>query len=130
MALTQGLVDTSVFVAFEAGRVVATERMPAEILISVISVGELRAGVLAADQPLIRAQRLETLTLALSFESIPIDEEVAAAWARLRIDLRSRGRAMPINDSWIAATAMALGVPVVTQDADYVDVPGLDVIWV
>ena len=130
MALTQGLVDTSVFVPFEGGRVVTKERMPAEILVSVITVGELRAGVLATDDPAVRAQRLETLALALSFESIPIDDAVAAAWARLRIQLRARGRSMPINDSWIAATAMALGVPVVTQDADYVDVPGLDVIRV
>ena len=33
-----------------------------------------------------------------------------------------------VTDSWIAATAMAQGIPVVTQDADYVDVPGLAVI--
>lgn len=130
MALTQGLVDTSVFVAFEGGRVVVRERMPAQILVSVISVGELRAGVLATDDSRIRAQRLETLALALSFESIPIDDDVAAAWARLRIELRSRNRAMPVNESWIAATAMSLGVPVITDDADYVDVPGLDVIRV
>jgi predicted nucleic acid-binding protein len=37
---------------------------------------------------------------------------------------------MAVNDSWIAATAMALGVPVVTQDDDYVEVPGLAVIHV
>ncbi len=37
---------------------------------------------------------------------------------------------MPVNDSWIAATAMAHGLPVVTQDDDYVDVPGLEVIRV
>jgi predicted nucleic acid-binding protein len=37
---------------------------------------------------------------------------------------------MPVNDSWIAATAMTLGVPVVTQDDDYVEVGGLSVIRV
>ncbi len=37
---------------------------------------------------------------------------------------------MPVSGSWIAATAMSLGVPVVTQNADYVEVPGLDVIRV
>ena len=36
---------------------------------------------------------------------------------------------MPVNDSWIAATAIALGLPVVTQDDDYsVDIPELEVI--
>ena len=37
---------------------------------------------------------------------------------------------MPVNDSWIAATAMAHGVAVVTQDDDYVELPGLTVIRV
>jgi predicted nucleic acid-binding protein len=35
---------------------------------------------------------------------------------------------MGINDSWIAATAMAHGVPVVTQDDGFPDVEGLDVV--
>jgi hypothetical protein len=35
---------------------------------------------------------------------------------------------MPVNDSWIAATAIAHGMPVVTQDDDYAGVPGLEVI--
>jgi predicted nucleic acid-binding protein len=38
--------------------------------------------------------------------------------------------ALAVNDSWIAATAIALGVPMVTQDDDHVDVPGLSVIHV
>ena len=53
---------------------------------------------------------------------------VADAWARLRILLRDSGRRMPVNDSWIAATAIALGAAVVTQDDDYADIPGLTVI--
>jgi hypothetical protein len=44
--------------------------------------------------------------------------------------LRQHGLRMPANDSWIAATAMTLGVPVVTQDEDYVSLPGLAVIRV
>jgi predicted nucleic acid-binding protein len=37
---------------------------------------------------------------------------------------------MPVNDSWIAATAMAMGIPLVTQDDDYVEVAGLEVVRV
>jgi len=50
--------------------------------------------------------------------------------ARLRVALRDSGLRMTVNDSWIAATAMTLGVPLVTQDEDYVEVPGLAVIYV
>lgn len=35
---------------------------------------------------------------------------------------------MPLNDSWIAATAVVHGLPVVPQDGDFDGVPGLDVI--
>jgi predicted nucleic acid-binding protein len=37
---------------------------------------------------------------------------------------------MPINDSWIAAVALANNMPVASQDSDYDDVPGLEVIRV
>ncbi len=47
-----------------------------------------------------------------------------------RVLLRDMGRRMPVNDSWIAATAMALQVPVVAHDDDYVELDGLSVIRV
>jgi len=37
---------------------------------------------------------------------------------------------MPLNDSWIAATAIAHGIPVVSQDDDYDDIPGMTVLRV
>jgi hypothetical protein len=48
----------------------------------------------------------------------------------LRLALRDQGKRMPINDSWIAATAISRQIPVATQDDDYDDVPGLTVIKV
>lgn len=124
------IADTSVFVARETGRLLRVELLPDELGVSMVTVGELRAGVLATSSAKIRARRLETLIEALSLDPVPIDETVATKWAELRIALRDAGRRMPANDSWIAATALALGVPVVTQDDDYDDVPGLDVIRV
>ena len=126
--MTRGLADTSIFIATEAGRVLDVDRLPDEIAVSIITIGELRAGVLAADDVNVRDRRLSTLMRALELQPIPVDESVADAWARLRILLRDHGLRMPINDSWIAATALALGVPIVTQDADYPELAGLDVV--
>jgi predicted nucleic acid-binding protein len=126
----RGLADTSVFIAREAGRPVDFEAMPERLAVSVITIAELRAGVLAATDTAIRDRRLDTLTAALSLEPIPIDVQVANAWARLRLALRDADLRMPVNDSWIAATAMALGVPVVTQDDDFPAISELDVITV
>ena len=126
--MTAGLADTSVFIALEGGRTLAVDRLPDELAVSVVTIAELRVGVLAAADSATRARRLATLTTAMAFDPLPIDDAVAEAWAGLRLQLRDRGRRMPVNDSWIAATAIALGVPVVTQDADYVELEGLDVI--
>jgi predicted nucleic acid-binding protein len=43
-------------------------------------------------------------------------------------DVIDTGRPAPVNDSWIAATAIDRGLPVATQDDDYEGMPGLDVI--
>ena len=128
--MSRGLADTTVFVARESSRPLQIDALPDEIGVSVITIGELRAGVLAAVDVVIRDRRLATLTQALALDPIPVDGPVAESWARLRLLLRDSQQRMPVNDSWIAATALTLGVPVVTQDDDYVDVPGLEVIRV
>jgi predicted nucleic acid-binding protein len=128
--VTRGLADTSLFIARESGRSLAQIALPDELAISVITIGELRAGVLAGGDIPTRDLRLATLAEALRFDAVPIDQPVAETWARLRLLLRDAGLRMPVNDSWIAATAMTLAVPVVTQDDDYVEVAGLSVIRV
>jgi len=128
--VTRGIADTSVFIARESGRPLDESALPDELAISVITVGELRAGVLAATDTDTRDRRLRTLIEALTLDPIPVDQSVAEAWARLRVILRDTGKRMPVNDSWIAATALSLGSPIVTQDDDYVEVEGLEVIRV
>ena len=128
--MTVGIADTSLFIAHESGRAVNAEALPDELGVSIITIGELRAGVLAAGDIDTRDRRLATYSAAQTLEPIPIDEPVADAWARLRLVLRDSDQRMPVNDSWIAATAISLGVAVVTQDDDYAEVPGLTVIKV
>jgi predicted nucleic acid-binding protein len=128
--VTAGIADTSVFIARESGSALDAAALPDELAVSIVTIGELRAGVLAAVDIDARDRRLATFSAARALEPIPIDEPVADAWARLRILLRDSGQRMPVNDSWIAATALALGVAIVTQDDDYAAVPGLNVIKV
>jgi len=129
--VTKGLADTSLFIANETGRRLEEARLPDELSVSIITIAELRAGVLAASDVDVRVQRLNTLTAALQLDPIPIDDSVAERWAALRIMLRDRSMGMPVNDSWIAATAMSQKIPVVTQDDDFPSsLPGLDVLRV
>lgn len=121
------LADTSLFIAVEQDRPLRGES-PTSVAVSTITIGELRLGVLSAPDEVVRGQRLRTLTRALSFDPLPVDDSVAVAWAELRVALRAAGRKMPLNDSWIAATAIAHGLAIATQDDDYDEVPGLEVV--
>jgi predicted nucleic acid-binding protein len=114
-----GLLDTSVFIAQEVARPLG--ELPDRIAVSVVTIGELELGVLSARDSLARSRRGDTLTLARSADPVPISESVMGAWARLVVDCRAEGiqRTVKLADALIAATAIDLGLPVVTQDDDY-----------
>lgn len=121
------LADTSIFVARESGRKLRAA-VPSELAVSVVTIAELRLGVLAAQNLGTRDRRLTTLAGARLLDPLPIDNQVADAWATLVAELRSEGRRIGVNDAWIAATAIVNGLPVVTQNGDFTDIPGLEVI--
>jgi predicted nucleic acid-binding protein len=76
-----------------------------------------------------RSQRIETLTMALQLGPVPVDGAVASTWALLNQRLKAEGRKMEVNDSWIAATAIARGWIVVTQDDGFPEaIAGLTVV--
>lgn len=114
-----GLLDTSVFIAREDGRVLG--ELPDRVAVSVVTIGELQLGVLNAADDATRARRAETLALARAADPIPISEAVMVSWARLVADCRSAGvhRTVKLTDALIAATAVEHGLPVVSQDSDY-----------
>jgi len=124
----RALADTSIFIGLEGDRIDAARLDGYEWGISVVTLGELRLGVLQAADPESAARRLSAYQLAQRFDALPVNEQVSDAWALLVSRLRAAGRKAPVNDSWIAATAMAHGVPVVSQDADYDAMPGVGVI--
>ena len=59
---------------------------------------------------------------------MPIDESVAARYAKVRFDLKQRGNPIPENDIWIAAACLNLKVPLLSRDDHFKQVPGLNVI--
>jgi predicted nucleic acid-binding protein len=121
----RGLLDTSIFIATETGRSLKARSIPADSAISVVTFAELQAGVLAARDVDSRAARLATLDTTADMAILPIDVDVAAAWARLRVHLLEANRRLNVNDSWIAATAIVHRIPVVTQDGDFDPLDGV-----
>lgn len=117
--VTRGLLDTSVFIARESGHRLEVSSLPEEGYVSVITLAELEAGVLAAANQTIRSRRLTTLTRVAALTALTVDATAAAHWARMRVQLAEAGRRVNVNDLWIAAVAVAHGLPVYTRDRDY-----------
>lgn len=113
------LADTSVFIARESGRPIG--ELPPLIAVSVVTIGELRLGVLAAADARTRARRASTLALARATDPLPISEAVFETWARVVHACRQAGTggSVKVTDALIAATAIEHGLPVVSQDADF-----------
>lgn len=100
-----------------------------EVVIDAIVLGELAVGVAALPSGRKRA-RLEAWfeTLVATVECLPWDAAAAREWARLVVELRRRGRAMPLFDSMIAATARARDLTVVTRNIRDFEPAGLDLV--
>ncbi len=57
---------------------------------------------------------------------LPVETRAARAWAAMRAYLVASERRVGVNDLWIAATAAAHGMPVVTQDGDFDSLSGVE----
>ncbi len=84
-----GLLDTSVFIADETRRLL--NELPTRVAVSVVTIGELQLGVLAATDGATRARRASTLDLARRADPITISEAVMVTSARLVADCRAAG---------------------------------------
>lgn len=115
----RGLLDTSVLIAIESGRPIRAEAMPETTAISVVTKAELRVGIFSAADIETRDRRLMTFELANRIVSLPVDEAVSRAWAQMRAYMRASGQTVSVNDMWIAATAAAHEIPVLTQEGDF-----------
>ena len=87
--------------------------------VSIITWGELAAGVESyADlYRLLKRVRVLSLPMQVAWEASGIDRELSELGDRL-------GE----NDNWVAATARAWGMPLVSRDEAFQRVPGLRVI--
>lgn len=126
----EGLLDTSAVLLLD--RVVDPSVLPEICCICAVTLAEISAGPLLADDPDERARRQAHLQQAESdFDAIPVDAAAARAYARVAQAMRSRGRSVRARgfDALIAAVALANGMAVHTANpADFQGVPGLHVV--
>lgn len=122
----RGLLDTSVVIDLD---ILVREELPAEWVISALTLAELAQGPHATEDPAERAVRQQRLQWAeATFDPLPFDAEAARVYGVLYAALRASGRRARgrVVDLQIAAVAVANGLPVVTRNpADFAGLTGV-----
>lgn len=85
-----------------------------EVVISVITFGELYNGALKSRETEAALSNVERLSARLPVQ--PMSVEVAKTYAIIRSSLEKQGTIIGGNDLWIAAHALTLGLTVVTNN--------------
>ncbi len=112
--MSGSLLDTSVLIADDPDAILD---LPATAAISVITLGELRAGVLIARDAATAAERTRRLgAVRAAFAPLPVNESVAERYAEVLALARSERRAAKATDLLIIATAAATGRRLYTRD--------------
>ncbi len=121
------LIDTNVIIRFFKGETelfsLFDERE--KLYISSVSVGELMYGAALSQKA--DFNRENYFCFCEQMKVLYPDLEVAKSYGRIKASLKMKGRPIPENDIWIAATALAADLTLVTADSDFSFVDGISV---
>lgn len=110
--------DTSVAIDVLAGRAESlTAQAITEFLLPVPVIGELRYGALNSRKPDENLAEVERLVARCRVMDITL--ATAAVYARLRLQLKTKGKPIPENDLWIAASCVEHDVKLAAVDGHF-----------
>jgi tRNA(fMet)-specific endonuclease VapC len=95
-----------------------------EVFTSVVAVGELLYGARYSSKPDANLSRVSSFVAAIVV--LPCDDATAEVYARVKRDLRAKGRPIPDNDLWIASSAIQHGLRLIDRDAHFEQIEELE----
>lgn len=127
MEITHIFLDTNAYTAFKYNNTEAIRILTyaEQIGMNSVVIGELQAGFamgVRADQ---NFQELQEFLSSYRVRKLSIDYETATYYAQVYQNLKKKGRPIPTNDMWIAATALQHNFAVFSYDKHFEAIDGL-----
>lgn len=121
------LLDTNAYVAFKRGEKDAFHiiQKADSIGFSVVVLGELLAGFSAGSKESINRQELKAFLDSPRVVMLNVGETTSEFYAKVFSGLKQKGKPIPTNDLWIAATALEHGYAIFTYDQHFREINGL-----
>lgn len=120
------LLDTNVIIAFFSGEKAVSKRfMESEVFVSSTALGELYYGARKSAHAVANLARIEEFAAAV--QVLSCDARTAQLYGEIRDRLRQKGRPIPENDIWIAASALQYSLTLAARDLHFKEVDALQV---
>jgi len=125
VAVKNILLDTNAYVAFKRGQPEAVEIMQhaPSIGVNTVVLGELLGGFAVGKRTADNQQELQFFLASPRVIVLSVNENTAHYYATIYLDLRRKGKPIPTNDMWVAASALEHQFAIFTYDThfDYID---------
>jgi tRNA(fMet)-specific endonuclease VapC len=122
------LLDTSIVIhSFKSDHVIG-ERLDniVEIYVPLIVVGELYYGAYRSGSAEKHIERIEAFLR--NCKLLQVDFTTATTYGNIKAALTMKGKPIPENDIWIAATAIQYQLPLYTTDKHFSEIEGLSLL--
>ena len=119
------LLDTNIVIAIfsKEAKVQAYLVNATEVFVPAVVLGELYYGAYKSSRVTENIAKIDGF--AAKNAVLISDATTAKAYGQIKNGLRAKGRPIPENDIWIAATAMQYNLTLVTRDSHFGEVDGL-----
>lgn len=122
------LLDTNVVIDLFKGEpsVLSVLEQREQIYIAAAVLGELYLGAYRSGNLQKKLQEIKSFLLACTV--LFIDEGTSENYAVIKAALLNKGKPIPENDIWIAATAMQYNLPIYTIDKHFSEIEGISLL--
>ena len=131
MEIKSIIIDTNAYAEFKKGNPKAVEivRKANNIIFNPIVIGELIAGFILGSKEKENRKELEQLLDSKKIICVNIDDNTSEQFAQIFKELKQKGKPIPTNDMWIAATAKQYNLGVFSNDKHFKYIDNLKVIF-